>query len=106
MFRDFMPAKNRIEQLLQEVKVQAKAMGVDINGYKPHVARQGEEVLAFVFYPTNLGKKPILIPVKQTCSGVEICTPYASSNYGIQKMLWCMGADGHSVQSDIEKACS
>jgi len=104
-----MPAKNRIEQLLQEVKAQAKAMGVDVNGYKPHMARQGEEVLAFVFYPINnakLSEPPILVQLKRTEPSVEICTPYASSNYGIQKMLWGMGADGHSVQSDIEKACS
>jgi hypothetical protein len=100
-----MPAKNRIEQLLQEVKVQAKAMGVDVNGYKPHVARQGEEVLAFVFYPTTLGKNPILVQLKQTEPSIEILPPYAGSNYSIQKMLWVMGGDGHSIQSDIEKAC-
>lgn len=101
-----MPAKNRIEQLLHEVKVQTKAMGVDVTGYKPHVARQGEEVLAFVFYPTDdakLNEPSVLVLLKRTDPSVEIYTPYASSDYGIQKMLWGMGADEHSVQSNIEK---
>jgi hypothetical protein len=103
-----MPAKNRVEKLLQDVKVQAKAMGVNVEGYQPHVARQGENVLAFVFYPTGDSrtlKSPVLVQLKQTEPSIEIYPPYASSNYGVQKMLWGMGADGHSIQSDIEKVC-
>ena len=81
-----MTAKNRIERLLQEVKVQAKAMGVDVNGYQPCVACQGEKVLAFVFYPTDdakLNEPPVLVQLKRTDPSVEMYTPYASSDYHI-----------------------
>jgi hypothetical protein len=108
MFRDFMIPKNRVEQLLQEVKEQAKEMGVNVEGYQPQMARSGKDVLAFVFYPTGnakLDKFPILIQLKRTEPSVEIYTPYTSSNYGIQKMLWGMGADGHCFHDDLEKTC-
>jgi hypothetical protein len=104
MFRDFM--SNRVEQLLQEVKAQSKAMGTDVDGYQPRVARSGSNVLAFVFYPTGdvePDKEPILIALEQTTPIIKISPPYKGSDYCIQGMLWKMGADGHSVQEDAEK---
>jgi len=101
-----MLSKDRVQQLLQQVREQAKVIGTNVDGYQPKVARAGRDVLAFVFYPTNLGKPPILVALKHTEPSVEIYPPYEGHDYCLNKMLWGMGADRHCFQNDLEKTCA